>query len=119
MSGAQASSLWGKQASCLSCLGEQQARCPLSSQPGWLCSSSRHRCNSARLALLVLLAASFSLGETLAHGAPTSFINLRISPEGIDASVTASNTDLAHGLPAVEPDMLLQPATVAAQRAAL
>ena len=69
--------------------------------------------------LFALLASSFSLGEVLAHDAPTSFIDLRVSPEGIDASVTASNTDLAHGLPAVEPDMLLQPATVAAQRAAL
>lgn len=73
----------------------------------------------ARRLLFALLANSLSLGEALAHDAPTSFIDLRVSPEGIDASVTASNTDLAHGLPAVEPDMLLQPVTVAAQRAAL
>src|SRR5262249_44021193 len=60
-----------------------------------------------------------SLGAVCAHDAPTSFIDLRVGPEGIDASVTASNTDLAHELPAVEPDMLLQPAIVRAFSEAL
>ena len=69
--------------------------------------------------LLVLLTGSLSLVRVAAHDAPTSFIDLRVSPKGIDASVTASNTDLAHELPSVEPDMLLQPVVIEAQRDAL
>ena len=72
-----------------------------------------------RLFLLALLASWIPLGAVWAHDAPTSFIDLRVGPGGIDASVTASNTDLAHELPAVEPDMLLQPIVVRAQGEAL
>ena len=75
--------------------------------------------NRGRLILLALLASSCPLSGVLAHDAPTSFIDLRVGPNGIDASVTASNTDLAHELPAVEPAMLLQPEVVRAQRDAL
>ena len=69
--------------------------------------------------LLGLLICWLSLVRVAAHDAPTSFIDLRVSPKGIDASVTASNTDLAHELPSVEPDMLLQPAVIEVQRDAL
>ncbi len=69
--------------------------------------------------LLGLLTCWLSLVKVAAHDAPTSFIDLRVSPKGIDASVTASNTDLAHELPSVEPDMLLQPAVIEVQRDAL
>ncbi len=69
--------------------------------------------------LVALFAASLSLATAAAHDAPTSFIDLRVTPEGLEASVTASDTDLAHGLPAIEPGMLLQPAVVAQERAAL
>ena len=76
---------------------------------------------SGRLKSIVfgLLASWLSLAGAAAHDAPTSFIDLRVSPEGMEASVTASNTDLAHELPFVEPDMLLQPAVIEAQRDAL
>jgi hypothetical protein len=69
--------------------------------------------------LLGLLTCWLSLVSVVAHDAPTSFIDLRVSPKGIDASVTASNTDLAHELPSVEPDMLLQTAVIEVQREAL
>ena len=69
--------------------------------------------------LLGLLTCWLSLARVAAHDAPTSFIDLRVSPKGIDASVTASDADLAHELPSVEPDMLLQPAVIEAQRDAL
>jgi len=72
-----------------------------------------------KLFLFALLAICFSLGEAFAHDAPTSFIDLRVSLDGIDASVTASNTDLAHGRGSIEPDMLLQPTVIQAQRDAL
>ena len=77
------------------------------------------RIRPGRLFLPVVLASWISLGAVCAHDAPTSFIDLRVGPDGIDASVTASNTDLAHELPAVEPDMLLQPDAVRAQGEAL
>jgi hydrogenase/urease accessory protein HupE len=69
--------------------------------------------------LLAFLANAFSLAGVSAHDAPTSFIDLRITPGGIDANVTASNTDLAHGLPSVEPAILLEPAVIEEQREAL
>ncbi len=78
-----------------------------------------NRIRPGRLFLLAVLASWISLGAVCAHDAPTSFIDLRVGADGIDASVTASNTDLAHELPAVEPDMLLQPAVVRAESEAL
>lgn len=42
-----------------------------------------------------------------AHSAPSSFVDLRLGTAGIEASVQASATDLAHDLPTVEPDMLM------------
>jgi len=68
---------------------------------------------------LGLLSVAFSIGSAFAHDEPTSFIDLRLGASGIEASVTASNTDLAHDLPSVEPGMLLQPATITTQRQAL
>ena len=66
----------------------------------------------AALLLALLVTAS-------AHDEPTSFLDLRLGANGITASLTASTTDLAHDLPAVEPAMLLDPAVAAAHRAAL
>ncbi len=51
-----------------------------------------------------------------AHDEPTSFIEIRLNSAGMDVAITASITDLAHDLPDVEPDMLLHPATLAAQQ---
>lgn len=65
-------------------------------------------------ALFLALAASAS-----AHDEPTSFLDLRLGADGLTASLAASATDLAHDLPAIEPDMLLDPAVAAAQRVAL
>ncbi|BCU76414.1 HupE/UreJ family protein [Luteolibacter sp. LG18] len=67
----------------------------------------------------IALAALLLLGRVAAHDEPTSFIDLKLSATGIEASVTASNTDLAHYLPSVEPGMLLQPKTIEEQRKAL
>ncbi len=63
-------------------------------------------------ALLMVLRAS-------AHEEPTSFLDLRLTGEGMRAILTASATDLAHDLPAVEPDTLLTPAGATAQGGAL
>jgi hydrogenase/urease accessory protein HupE len=74
------------------------------------------RLGQVKSILFGLLACWLSLASVAAHDAPTSFMDLQVGSEGIDASVTASNTDLAHELPSVEPDMLLQPAVIEAQR---
>lgn len=54
-----------------------------------------------------------------AHEEPTSYLNGTFDAEGIQFTITASATDLAHDLPAVEPDSLLQPDTLAVQQIAL
>lgn len=69
--------------------------------------------------ILALCAALLPLANVGAHTEPTSFIDLRCEPAGIALTLTASTTDLAHDLPAVEPAMLLDPAILATQRAAL
>ncbi len=69
--------------------------------------------------LLALLGAVLALARAGAHVEPTSFIDLRPGPSGIAASITASTTDVAHDLPAVEPTMLLDAPTLAALRSAL
>ncbi|MDB6076742.1 MAG: hypothetical protein JWO82_489 [Akkermansiaceae bacterium] len=53
------------------------------------------------------------------HDEPTSFVDVRLSSVGMEVELTASITDLAHDLPQVEPDMLLKPERVDAQRDAL
>ena len=75
-----------------------------------------------RMPRLILRLAFLALAWTLpggAHDEPTSFIDIRLSSVGMEVGVTASVTDLAHDLPGVEPAMLLEPATIAAQRQAL
>ena len=68
----------------------------------------------------LLLIACVLLGPpACAHNAPSSFVDLRLGAHGIDATVQASATDLAHGLATVEPDMLMSPAVDAAQKAGL
>lgn len=79
-----------------------------------------HPPRGVRLTIVAaLFAGALCSSSAGAHDAPTSFIDLRLTRSGIEASVTASDTDLAHELPAVEPDMLLQPAVINTERAAL
>jgi hydrogenase/urease accessory protein HupE len=70
--------------------------------------------------LTILFAAFFlSARAVSAHDEPTSFLDLRIGPEGIEAVLVGSATDFAHDLPQVEPRMLLRPETLQAQQAAI
>lgn len=69
---------------------------------------------------LILLFFTLLAARTIeAHDEPTSYVDLRPAPDGMTITVLASTTDLAHYLPAVEPDMLLQPAVLTAQQAVL
>lgn len=54
-----------------------------------------------------------------AHEEPTSFLELRIGNDGLDATFTASATDLAHDLPNVEAGMLLTQSVATAQGPAI
>jgi HupE / UreJ protein len=65
--------------------------------------------------VVVALACGLSFHAS-AHDEPTSFIDVRLSSAGMEVGITASVTDLAHDLPEIEPAMLLQPATIAAQQ---
>ncbi len=67
----------------------------------------------------LLLIAWLLLPFARGHDEPTSFVDLKLGPAGIDASFTASTTDLAHYLPDTEPTMLLDGAPTADRRAAL
>lgn len=69
--------------------------------------------------LLALLATAITLPRATAHEEPTSFLDLRLSADGVSAILTASATDLAHDLPTIEPDMLLSAAGATAQGTAL
>ena len=69
--------------------------------------------------LLRALVFTLTLARALAHDEPTSFLDLRPGADGLAATLVASATDFAHDLPAIEPDMLLDPAIANAQRAAL
>ncbi len=73
---------------------------------------------SAAFCLLALLAALTPL-PARAHSAPSSFADVRLGTAGIEVSIQASATDLAHGLPTVEPEMLLIPAVATRQGPAL
>ena len=68
----------------------------------------------AALCLLALLAALMPL-PAHAHSAPSSFADLRLGAAGMEVSLQASATDLAHGLPTVEPEMLMTPAVATRQ----
>lgn len=61
----------------------------------------------------------YTVAQSKGHDEPTSFVDLHLGPQGIEASVTASCTDLAHDLPGVEPAMLLRFDVLASQREAL
>ncbi len=54
-----------------------------------------------------------------AHDEPTSFIDVHLNSAGMEIGLTASVTDLAHDLAEIEPGMLLQPTTIAAQQKAI
>ncbi len=56
------------------------------------------------------------LSHAVAHDEPTSFVDVRLSSTGMEISATASVTDIAHEIPAVEPAMLLDPTLVANYR---
>ena len=70
-------------------------------------------------ALLLLILALLHVRAARAHDEPTSYVDLRPAADALTLTVIASVTDLAHYLPTVEPDMLLQPAVLAAQQSAL
>jgi hydrogenase/urease accessory protein HupE len=53
----------------------------------------------------IVLAGLISRGS--AHDEPTSFVDVRVSSAGMEVAVTASVTDVAHGMPTVDPAMLL------------
>ena len=69
--------------------------------------------------LLVIALACCACLCASAHDEPTSFIDVRLNSAGMEVGITASVTDLAHDLAEIEPAMLLQPATIAAQQIAL
>ena len=69
--------------------------------------------------LLAILGTVLALSPAGAHVEPTSFVDLRPGPSGLAVSITASTTDVAHDLPSVEPAMLLDATTLAAQRSVL
>ncbi len=77
-----------------------------------------HRISLPVWGLLLIVCLALGL-PAQAHNAPSSFIDLRLGAHGIDATVQASATDLTHGLPTVEPNMLMSPAVDAAQQAGL
>jgi hydrogenase/urease accessory protein HupE len=71
-------------------------------------------------ALLTVAAAFFlSARAAFAHDEPTSFLDLRIGADGIEAVLVGSATDFAHDLPQVEPRMLLRPEKLQEQQAAI
>jgi hydrogenase/urease accessory protein HupE len=70
----------------------------------------------AGLAALFVLALTVSLA---AHPTPYSYIDLRITPDGIDAAVVAHVFDLAHDLNIDPPEKLLDPAFASAQAGTL
>ena len=51
-----------------------------------------------------------------AHDVPLSYVDLRMDPAGLDATIEAHAVDFAHDLPAVAPDALLTPAGADAQK---
>ncbi len=57
--------------------------------------------------LLALLGTFITLPRATGHEEPTSYLDLRLTTDGISAILTASATDIAHDLPTMEPDMLL------------
>jgi hydrogenase/urease accessory protein HupE len=72
-----------------------------------------------RSASLLLAIGILAAQNVLGHEAPTSFIDLHITEPGLDVELTASTIDLAHDLPTIEPDMLLQSPTLEKAKAAL
>ena len=81
--------------------------------------NSWRRAFSSLPALFALLAVVSAIPIASAHEEPTSFLDLRLAADGVNAVLTASATDLAHDLATVEPDMLLTPAGATANGAAL
>src|SRR5262245_36671313 len=66
-----------------------------------------------RASLLLAIAIGILAAQNvLGHDAPTSFIDLHITESGLEVVLTASTIDLAHDLPTIEPDMLLQSPTL-------
>ncbi|MCW1922064.1 HupE/UreJ family protein [Luteolibacter arcticus] len=70
------------------------------------------------LGAVLFLLISFAR-PALAHDEPTSFVDLKVSGQGVDASLVASVTDLAHYMPDTEPAMLLAVPLTEARRLAL
>ncbi len=71
------------------------------------------------LLTVVAMLYAYSVAQSEGHDEPTSFVDFHLGPQGIEGSLTASCTDLAHDLPGVEPAMLLKPEILAANQEAL
>src|SRR5690349_8482059 len=69
--------------------------------------------------LSVAIGGMLAIPVAVAHDAPTSFIDLHTSTRGLEVVLTSSTTDLAHDLPSIEPEMLLQPAILESEKKAL
>jgi hydrogenase/urease accessory protein HupE len=63
----------------------------------------------------------FYLGQlaSQAHEEPTSFLDLKLTPTGISATLVASTMDVSHDLEQVEPAMLLKPDVIQQQQPAI
>jgi hydrogenase/urease accessory protein HupE len=72
-----------------------------------------------RTIALIFAGSLFAIPVAFAHDAPTSFLDLHTTARGLDLVLTSSTTDLAHDLPAIEPDMLLQPAALEPEKTSL
>lgn len=65
-----------------------------------------------RFTLLCCVFLTVLASRGFAHDEPTSFVDVRLSSSGVEVSATASITDIAHGMPAVNPAMLLDSAVL-------
>ncbi len=65
--------------------------------------------------LAVILCAA-SACPCYAHDTPFSYVDLHLKSGGIEATIEAPVADFAHYLPAIEPEMLLNPAGAEAQK---
>ena len=72
----------------------------------------------ARAALVAVLICA-AAGRAHAHDAPFSFLDLRLSPSGLDGTLTAHVYDLAHELRRAAPESLLSAPHAAAARDSL
>lgn len=69
--------------------------------------------------VLVLLALLVGVRPVAAHPAPFSYFDFVLSERGIDVTLVAHTFDLAHDLQVAQPESLLEPRVLGAQKAAM